>query len=289
MTPDINEELTRWLAIATRSLPPETAQMVRSEIEAHYADAVSEHQALGKTAAEAHQAAMADLGDVKATARALRDIHLAKRRYITAAAVSLVIPFIFLSLPTLYKISGSEALVSIILRVSLLVSTLYVLSSLKVLLRLDSHPVDRPISIVIWSTIAADGARLLFWALFNQPAITETAERSLWDAAPFLARALDLVALGGEFAVGLGLILLGLRLVQVKDPLHGLRVPLHTLLLVMGCADVGFITAITLEAYLAAELLGAFGFLTIVLAFALMTLVFFRAAYRVSAPPTQTV
>jgi hypothetical protein len=53
--------------------------------------------------------------------------------------------------------------------------------------------------------------------------------------------------------------------------------------------DVCFTTAIVFDASVAAALLGSFGLLTIVLAFALLTLIFFRAAYRRSASPVRTV
>ncbi len=288
-TSSITEDLAHWLETATRGLPAAAQAVVRAEIEAHYADAVEDHRASGKTAEEAHRAAMADLGDVRATARALRDTHLARQRYMKAMAVSLAGIATFMIMPILYDIVKSEMLVSLIIRVSLLLTTLYTLFSLKALLRLDGRWLDRPISLVVWSILAADGARILFWILFNQPAITETGERSFWAAAPFLQKALDGVALGGEFVTGAGLLLLGLGLMQVKNPRYGLRMPLQVLMLAMGCLEVGFIAAIVAEAGEAAAVLGSFGMLSIVLAFALLTLIFFRAAYRRSAPPLRTV
>jgi hypothetical protein len=289
MTPDIAQDLAHWLEAATQGLPAAARAVVRAEIEAHYADAVGDHRASGKAEEEAHRAAMADLGDVRATARALRDTHLARQRYLKAMAVSLAAIATFMLMPTLYSVVKSEMLVSIIIRVSLLLSTLYTLFSLKVLLRLDGRWLDRPISLVVWSILAADGARILFWILFGQPAITETGDRSFWAAAPLFPKALDGVALGGEFATGAGLLLLGLGLTQVKHPLYGLRIPLQYLMLVMGCLEVGFIAAIVFEASVAAALLGSLGLLTIVLAFALLTLIFFRAVYRRSAPPLRIV
>jgi hypothetical protein len=53
--------------------------------------------------------------------------------------------------------------------------------------------------------------------------------------------------------------------------------------------EVCFIAAIVSEANVAAAVLGSFGLLTIVLAFALLTLIFFRTAYRRSAPPLKTI
>jgi len=289
MTPNTAEELARWLETATRGLPAAAQEVIRAEIEAHYADAIGDHRALGQTAAEAHQAAMADLGDVRATARALRDTHLAKQRYLKAMAVSLVATFLFVLLPMLYVTPGAAALASIILRVSLPVAVFYTFYSLKMLLGFDSRSVDRPIAILVWSAVVFNAACALVWILFNQPPAIESGERSLWAAAPLVERALDLIAFGGEVVTDIGLFLLWLGLMKIKNPVFGLLSPLRFLLLVVGCADLGFLIAVALEAHLPAMLLGPLASLALVLVFALMTLIFFRAAYRRAAPPLRTV
>jgi hypothetical protein len=288
MTPN-TEELARWLEAATRGLPPAAQEVVRAEIEAHYADAVGDHQALGQTAAEAHRAAMADLGDVRATAHALRDTHLARQRYLKAMAVSLVATFLYVLLPALYATSGAAALASIVLRVSLPLVVFYTFYSLKMLLGFDSRPVGRPIAILVWSVVVFNAACALIWILFNQPPAIESGERSLWAAAPYVERLLDLTAFGGEVITDIGLFMLCLGLMKIKNPVYSLLSPLRFLLLVVGCADLGFLIAVALEAHLPAMLLGPLASLALILVFALLTLIFFRAAYRRSAPPLRTV
>jgi hypothetical protein len=83
-----NEDLRNWLDVATKGLPKDTAQTVRAELEAHYTDAFNEHEKRGESAADAHTAAMAELGDPKATAAGLHISHLSVRRYVIAAVAS---------------------------------------------------------------------------------------------------------------------------------------------------------------------------------------------------------
>ncbi len=288
-TSPIAEDLARWLETATKGLPAAAQQVVRAEIEAHYADAVSDHRAAGKTAEEAHRAAMADLGDVRATARALRDTHLARQRYARAAMLSLAVLAAFTLARTLNDIIGSWVLTSVIVRGCFVLSALYALYSFKVLLQLDSRFIERPISVVAWSLVVFNGTCVLFWVLFNQPTVNEIGTRSPWVAAPFFQKALDLTSLGGELATGVGSLLLGLGFAKAKNPLHGLRIPLCFLLLVLGCAEVGYIAGLIFEVRLAIILGAVSSSLVAYLTFALIALLFFRAAYPRSLPPLRTV
>ncbi len=288
-TPPIAEDLARWLETATKGLPATAQAVVRAEIEAHYADAVSDHRAAGKTAEEAHRAAMADLGDVQATARALRDTHQARQRYMKAMAVSLVATFCFLLLPVLYGIPGFAGLASIVLRVTLPAAVFYTFYSLRLLFGFESRSVDRPIAVLVWSAVVFNAACALIWLLFNQPPAIESGERSLWAAAPPVEHALDLVAFGGEVVTDIGLFLIWLGLMKIRNPVYGLLSPLRFMLLTVGCLDLGFLIAIAFEANLPAMLLGPLASLALILVFALMSLIFFRAAYRRAAPPLRTV
>jgi hypothetical protein len=68
--------LADWLRTATRGLPEDVAFSLREELQSHYEDAVREHLAQGKDSADAHHAALADLGDARQVGRALRRVHL---------------------------------------------------------------------------------------------------------------------------------------------------------------------------------------------------------------------
>ncbi len=72
------QTLSEWLEIATGKLVPSAQARVRSEIEAHYAEAVQSHMAAGATEPAAQAAALADLGDAKAAARRLGRNYLTK-------------------------------------------------------------------------------------------------------------------------------------------------------------------------------------------------------------------
>ena len=75
----MSDELTHWLEIATAKLRPQHARRVSAEVEAHFHDAVGDYLSQGKTQREAEQAAIADLGDPQATARALRRTYHTRR------------------------------------------------------------------------------------------------------------------------------------------------------------------------------------------------------------------
>jgi len=68
--------LYHWLEIATEKIASPAKERIRSEIEAHYAEAMAAHAAEGQSETDAKAAALADLGDPKAAARRLRKRHL---------------------------------------------------------------------------------------------------------------------------------------------------------------------------------------------------------------------
>jgi hypothetical protein len=71
--------LYHWLEIATEKIASPAKERIRSEIEAHYAEALAGHVAEGQTETDAKAAALADLGDPKTAARRLRRQHLTER------------------------------------------------------------------------------------------------------------------------------------------------------------------------------------------------------------------
>src|ERR1700685_3742524 len=69
-------DLPEWLEMATLTLVPSAQARIRSEIEAHYADAVQSHLSSGSPESTAHATALADLGDPSAAAARFRREHL---------------------------------------------------------------------------------------------------------------------------------------------------------------------------------------------------------------------
>jgi hypothetical protein len=118
-------ELCAWLGEATKGLPDRIKALVYDELTAHYEDALAEAQLHGAGMAEAHQTALAQLGNARVTCRALRDTHLAHRRYSLAAAVSLF------SLVMLLLGAFFTTILPLLFFILSIICTIYLLRSLK--------------------------------------------------------------------------------------------------------------------------------------------------------------
>lgn len=302
MSAHIHPDLTCWLKIATRGLPAEVAALVRSEIEAHYEDALHDHQTQGMSVFEAHRAALGELGDVDATSQALRDTHLAERRYLKAAllsiAPSMMLLFIIFSQlaagdtstqpPDFFSFTSLLGIVNFF-------CVLYVLHSFKLLLsgRFNCHQVDRPVAVVKWSllivTISTAVSQVLFnrqvALLVNDPMMLEGELISSTGAV--VETLLRITSVAGILALGFGWIFLSDRLMGVEDRVYGLVKPLRYLLLItgFGVASSGIASALglmnaTVVAVIAIAVVGT-------CKCALWTLLFFRAASRGSNRPIQ--
>lgn len=94
MSEQLNRDFEQWLAEAARGLSDEVRAMTQDELTAHYEDTVAAYMGKGETAVSAHQLALTALGDSRETRQALRDTHLAERRYKTAVVVGLVLPLL---------------------------------------------------------------------------------------------------------------------------------------------------------------------------------------------------
>ena len=72
-------ELYAWLRIATEGLAARAKERIRLEIEAHYAEAVSDHLRKGLSECDARSAALAELGNARKAAKCFRERHLTSR------------------------------------------------------------------------------------------------------------------------------------------------------------------------------------------------------------------
>ncbi len=72
-------ELQAWLRIATKALATRAKERIRLEIEAHYAEAVSDHLRKGLSESDARSVALAELGDAGKAAKCFRKCHLTTR------------------------------------------------------------------------------------------------------------------------------------------------------------------------------------------------------------------
>jgi Flp pilus assembly protein TadB len=72
-------ELHAWLRIATEGLATRAKERIRLEIEAHHAEAVSDHLRKGLSECDARSAALAELGNARKAAKCFRERHLTSR------------------------------------------------------------------------------------------------------------------------------------------------------------------------------------------------------------------
>lgn len=129
-------ELDRWLDAATRGLPAPAAARVRAELSDHYADALEDYAARGRTPAEARRAALRDLGCAESVRAGLRELYLAPRRYRLAMAAALVFPLaVVLNGAGLLAGAAGEALYAL----ATLLPTLYILRAFQTLLANRFH------------------------------------------------------------------------------------------------------------------------------------------------------
>jgi hypothetical protein len=295
------DELATWLKTATHGLPRAVSDMVRAEIEAHYHDAVADYQSEEKESEEAHRAALADLGDPEATARALRETHLTARRYVITMGLSLAFLLLYYGLPmAILALTGSEVAVGIALSVVIFVLTVFVLLAFKRLVAQhpDAHRLDKSVAIAMWGLGADASAASLSLLVYGIPAITHTYERTLWEVTPLVQVIFDWVALIGVFGVGFGLLGAARVLRRQGDSLYGLRDPLTAALGFAGLAAVGFPIGLLLCAFAHTEsAAGVLMVLTVVfhtiihitIVFAVLALLFFWARFRGRPDPLQAV
>jgi hypothetical protein len=79
------QNLAEWHDVATRDLVPSAQARIRTEIEAHYAEAVQSRMPAWATETEAQTSALADLGDVNSAARRFR------REYLTMQDIQRIV------------------------------------------------------------------------------------------------------------------------------------------------------------------------------------------------------
>jgi len=81
------QNLAEWLEIATKRLAAPAKERIRTEIEAHHAEAVEEHLARGLSESAAQVAALVELGDARVVGRHFRKRHLTEREAVWLEAM----------------------------------------------------------------------------------------------------------------------------------------------------------------------------------------------------------
>lgn len=285
-------DLCEWLGTATRGLPAQIKARIYDELTAHYQDAYDEVCAEGGSADDAHQKALARLGDARLTAKALRQTHLARRRYAWAMGAALA-SLLWVVVGALMM--GSSLIFSLLAFALMLV----VLRSFKSLLDNPIETIDAPSPItktnvlklpgafplievctlvIIIAGIAGnlDGQHYPSTLMLTDPIIFGDYDLYPQEITP--VHALITVAMVG---VGIGWLLVSERLIDQGAALHRLAPLLRAFIMINGLAMIAAGVALLMrnnDAVILATLVGAPAG---VARQALLTLLFYRAAFGV--------
>ncbi|MDX2139996.1 MAG: permease prefix domain 1-containing protein [Chloroflexota bacterium] len=270
-------DLCAWLRTATRGLPRAIKAVVYEELSAHYQDAFDEQRADGLNAADAHRAALAQLGDARETAHALREIHLAQRHYVLALGASLA--------SLLWVVMGAFFTSAAMLTIVAVFWLFVMLRSFRRLIeaRLDAPNVRLPIAMIEVCTLLT--IVLAFVADQNPidyPSVLVVIDpfilpyQQLWEQSLTPIHILLAATVG---LIGLGWLLLGERLMGQDARLFQLGTLLIGAMTVTGLGLIGSALSVLLRNVTALQTL----VLVVVIAGtarqALFVLLFFRAAY----------
>jgi len=293
MTTPRHPDLSQWLDTVTQHLPADAAEYTREEIIAHYEDAVADYTAAGSTPEEAHAQAMADLGQDIDTARGLKDAHLGHRRYQWAMLASLLMLVSMLGLPVIYLALGlrhnsNEATMLFVISDLLLFGlTTFVLFILKELFtwRFDLPQASRFIRLSIGGftlQMLADISSLLRYGYSHNIGNKHV---TIFQAGSALEAGLHVASLVGFLLLGIGLLGLARQISKAQTTLYGLDKPLAILLVILG----GLFTTgwfwLNVPSFVIAELGSVLVQFSHFLLWPLLTLLFFRAAYRPTDHP----
>ncbi|GAB4514367.1 MAG: hypothetical protein OHK0046_16370 [Anaerolineae bacterium] len=253
---------TQWLHTATRRLPPDIREEVRAEFRAHYEDALETYLEDGLTPEMAHEAALTDLGDAGAAAQALLAIHQAQAHYLRAAFASMAPSLLMLGGLLIFTVFFGvftallgthdmrllfETLIFGVLWVGLALISIYsnhiVLKSLKQLTGVYGYKVDLPARLIIWGMLALV-IPMIITALVPINGLTYPRIMILNDPLSYYYLHFNTTSLGvyamalyaGGFigVVGLGWLLLGLRLDRHRACYFGLSLPMSAMCVLSG-------------------------------------------------------
>ncbi len=290
MSDRIHPDLERWLAQATAGLPAETAALARAEIAAHYADALDDYQEQGLNPAEAQTRALRDLGAPDVVADGFNDVHRGQRHYPIAAVASLLVFLVIFTLPAALLTAGLDTPLALVLgvgfRAALMIYVVLVLGWL-VSWRLGQPGMTRMFGLMAGGLAAESAGMILATVLLGSEAFVDIT-RTLPTAGSALESGLLLLTQGGRLAAAGGILALSAALFRAEHPLYGLGRPLAALALIMG----GSLLLACLLPYIS-PMVAQYAILGVVLMHALLwpllTLVFFRAAYRSPVRPARAV
>jgi hypothetical protein len=289
----VNDAFSQWLQTATRGLPKNTLTMIQEELRAHYEDAFADYLLSGKSTSDAQAAALADLGDAEDTSRALKQIHLAPRRYLLASFACISpLAFVITLIPMFVFASQLWWLIILIYPISF-ISTVYILSTFPTLL--PYHRLGLPLRVMIlgmtvsWVMLMLTTFLGQYFGTVGRWAVLYFNETILSYA--FLPRQtyndalVDGLILGALIVTALGALLFGRRILIVRDALSQV---VAGSFIINGLLMLLHVSAIVASNAGAALLLSPVVTIALMAKYAACGLLFLRAARIGSSFPTQT-
>jgi hypothetical protein len=289
-------DLCEWLGTATRGLPVRIKTRIYDELTDHYQDAYDDARDEGSSAEEAHQQALARLGDARLTARAMRHTHLARRRYAWAMGAAIA--------SLLWVVVGALMMGSVLLfNLFGFALAIYVLRAFKRMLDADVEAITLPSQaqlsagfkppnafvvievctlLVVLAGIAGnlDSLHYPTTIMLTDPLIL--GRDNLYPQEITAIHVLMTVGMGG---VGIGWLLLSERLIDQSGGLYRLASILRAAIMIVGLGLVASGVALLMRnpdaLNFASLIAGAAGFARQ----ALLTLLFYRAAFDIGQRP----
>jgi hypothetical protein len=286
----------QWLSTATESLPTHIIQIVSSEFENHYLDAIGDLLEEGLSQEAVQIQALASLGQAKTVSRCLKDVHLGQRHYKAAAVASMLILVVLLFFPlfidTFLSIHPVAEQVGHILTGLLLAAlTAYVLNTVRRLLiwRFALQKLDRLFKIAIAGYLLWLAADILSLILYNAPLYIGSL-RALHEAVNAFDKILIAAAWVGQVGLGATGMMIATSLWQSQDGLYHIGKPLAICLGLMAVPIGLAALATNLGLAVLVSILTMFVTMGHILIWPVISMLFVRAIFRPpNAHPPQLV
>jgi hypothetical protein len=272
------DEIGQWLMAATRGLPVHIAAVVRGELTAHYQDALEAHCQVGMTREEAHQAALAELGDANEVADGMRVAHLSRQRSLAGMLAGLCYPILIVLMPTFAQLFGEEGgyLVQDVLNSIVLI---FILGTFIRLIGFNPARLERPGGLLMVAIALGTVSRLAAMVILGNLPLASAGDALVWDNHSLVGILIDGAFIGAEALTAGACFWLGVRLYRSEEKMFGLLPPLSVLLMLVCPIGLGVSVSLVLGSMLAAEIFSILGYMLVTTLLAVMIYIFYRAAF----------
>ncbi len=282
----VNQGFEQWLENATKGLPQRIETSVRAEFEAHYVDAVEDYLAEGNNPDQAHDKALTALGNAAEIRVGLCNTHLAERRYLTAAAIGILLP---LGLVPLYNdVLGHTVFNKILLLLIVLLPAVYIFKTFNRMLvaRFNFEQLNLLTKTFVYGLMAYIGLNI-FTLLGYQHQVLWSSQANYPAGASLFEQVLYYAGLVVLLLLGISVILWGQRLVNLNNTLYGLRSLLRYTMLACGFLTTIDTLGFANQSFIVVKIVDPLVMLSYIMSSGLISLIFVRVVYRGSSHPAQ--